>query len=725
MEAQEVLHRYAAGERNFCNANLRGANFKGQNLSEADFSGADIYSTNFMNANLRGANFAKTQAGLQLRWAIVQLLLVSVIAVVSSFVQGIPGWILPSYLDNSSFNSTGEGLTAGMIYLLLVSAVYAAILFQGFTILAFGSILTTFVVVVALTVAVAIADILVGGIASGTLAGAVTDALTRALALTVAAALIGALTVALVVIGAVALAVALTVAVAGVGIVTGAVALAVPVAVPVAGTVAGTVVTAGEGARAVAGASVVASLLFSIYVEWRVLKEDEKFDILRGSGLALAALGGTSFAGADLTGATFSQARLNSTNFADSRRSKTNFTHVCWKQADKLNRARLGSSILQDRRVRILLSEPTKGYKQDLTDANLRGANLRGVTLEQAILRRAILSDALLKDAVLEGAILTEAQAVNADFTGARLTGATLEAWNIDSTTTLKNIDCRYVFLRETPDARGSLERRPHNPDKMFQPGDFEKFFKEMPDEVQILIRNGVDPNAFRAALQNIMEQNPDITQDSVKAIEKQGADFLVTLQVPEGTNKAKVERDWDNGYQAGLKAGRDAGLLESAQEFKTFAALAVQRPITIHNQNRNQAMTGNDQSQNIDVKGDFTVTANNSVVSLRDTSGQVTNQITQLGDNPTQAQLKDMLAQLQAAIEEEPNLSEAEKTEALEEVKQIAAAGQAPQDGPMKKAAKRALTVLKGMTVGLGVTTQFVTACNGLLPAIALLFGL
>ncbi len=246
-----------------------------------------------------------------------------------------------------------------------------------------------------------------------------------------------------------------------------------------------------------------------------------------------------------------------------------------------------------------------------------------------------------------------------------------------------------------------------------------------MLDEVQILIRNGVEPAAFRAALQNIREQNPDITQESVKAIEKQGKDVLVTLQVPEGTNKAKIEHDWDNGYQAGLEAGRDAGLLESAQEFKDFAALAIQRPITIHNQNRNQAMTGNDHSQNIDVKGDFTVTANNAVVSLRDISGQVTNQISEIGDEPTQAQLKDMLAQLQAAIEGEPNLSEAEKTDALEEVKQIAAAGQAPQDGPMKKAAKRALNVLKGMTVGMGATTNFVTACNGLLPAIALLFGL
>ncbi len=72
-----------------------------------------------------------------------------------------------------------------------------------------------------------------------------------------------------------------------------------------------------------------------------------------------------------------------------------------------------------------------------------------------------------------------------------------------------------------------------------------------------------------------------------------------------------------------------------------------------------------------------------------------------------------------------EPNLSEAEKTEALEEVKQIAAAGQAPEDGLMKKAAKRALNVLKGMTVGMVGATKFAEACSGLLPAIALLFGL
>ena len=34
-----------------------------------------------------------------------------------------------------------------------------------------------------------------------------------------------------------------------------------------------------------------------------------------------------------------------------------------------------------------------------------------------------------------------------------------------------------------------TAERHPHNPDKVFQPGDFEKLFKEILDDVRILMR--------------------------------------------------------------------------------------------------------------------------------------------------------------------------------------------------------------------------------------------
>jgi len=130
--------------------------------------------------------------------------------------------------------------------------------------------------------------------------------------------------------------------------------------------------------------------------------------------------------------------------------------------------------------------------------------------------------------------------------------------------------------------------------------------------------------------------------------------------------------------------------------------------------------MTGDNQSRNINIHG----SVSQSVVNAGD-NNTLTQQINQLGDTDAQQQLKALLLQLESAINAEPSLSEAEKAEALEEVKEIAAAGQAPDDGPMKKAAKRSIAVLKSMTLGVGVTTKFVEACNGLLPAIALLFSI
>ena len=466
----------------------------------------------------------------------------------------------------------------------------------------------------------------------------------------------------------------------------------------------------------------VIGLAFSLFIGWRVVREDVNFDLLRLVGLKLASMGGTSFCGANLTEATFYQARLKSANFSDSLQRETVVTHVCWQGAIKVNRAQIGKTILQDCRVRSLLIMPERGYQQDLTDANLRGANLKGVTLEKAILRRAILSEALLEKAVLKDAVLTEVQAVSTDFTRACLTGATLESWHTDSTTTFKNIDCQYVFLREQPDSIGSRERRPYSPDKVFQSGDFEKFFKEMLDEVQLLIRDGIHLTAFRAAFQSIMQHNPAITPNAITGYEKRGTDVMLTLRVPENVNKADIERAWEQGYQTGLKAGRDAEKIASVDFLQEALLLYAGKKITFNSENK--LMTGNDQSQNIDVTGNFTVTSNNSVVSLRDTSGQVSNQLAQLSGEPTQTQLKDLLTQLQNAIETELSLSEEQKADALEEVKNLATAGQALKDGSMKKAAKRAITTLKGMTVGADAATKFVESCNRFLPAIALLFG-
>jgi uncharacterized protein YjbI with pentapeptide repeats len=98
MKAQEVLRRYAAGERNFCNANLQGENFTGQNLSGADFSGADIRGANFTHAMLRDANFINAQIGLERRRADAQGCVVAMLSLLSSIMQGFGGALATVYI---------------------------------------------------------------------------------------------------------------------------------------------------------------------------------------------------------------------------------------------------------------------------------------------------------------------------------------------------------------------------------------------------------------------------------------------------------------------------------------------------------------------------------------------------------------------------------------------------------------------------------------------------
>ena len=105
MRAEEVLRRYAAGERDFRGGNLRGANFKGKDLSGADFSGADIRSANFSNAKLRRVNFTNVRAGLQQRWIVIQLLIVVVISTIAGVLNGIAVTLNPALLDPSNFDT--------------------------------------------------------------------------------------------------------------------------------------------------------------------------------------------------------------------------------------------------------------------------------------------------------------------------------------------------------------------------------------------------------------------------------------------------------------------------------------------------------------------------------------------------------------------------------------------------------------------------------------------
>ncbi|NEO22131.1 MULTISPECIES: pentapeptide repeat-containing protein [unclassified Moorena] len=567
MKAKEVLRRYAAGERDFRRENLRGQSFQGEDLSGADFSEADIRGANFKNANLTETKFCKAKAGLQKRWAIVVLL-------VSWIASGLSGiiYLFSGEFVEHIFNSTNiTEKVLGWTILVVIIVLFAIILRQG-----------------------------IGGPVAVVLVVAGTGSLAVALGKVFAEAVAGALAGALAIIGFVAGVLALAVAV--VGFVAGA--LAVVGAGVIAGAEAVAGALAGAEAEAVAVAVAGAGALLGTYLGWRALKGNPRDAWIRSIAIAFAATGGTSFYKANLTNADFTGATLKSTDLREAT-----ITCTCWRKTIKLDQARPGKTILADTAVRELLvhgKSYNKSYvnanlrganlkeanlnkanlkqadlskatlenaeleEADLVNTNLRGANLKGANLNKANLKQADLSEATLEDANLKGANLTQANCVGTNFTDAYLTGACLEAWNIDSKTRLTNVDCQYVFLLENPDNMGSRERRPHDFNRVFEPGDFDKLYKQIMNTVQILLRNGVNPEAFRQAFQELMAENPEITGDSIQAIERKGNDVLLTLEILGSIDKGKVEIIFLEVYEARLEDAKRIGFLEGKDEANT-----------------------------------------------------------------------------------------------------------------------------------------------------------
>jgi hypothetical protein len=130
------------------------------------------------------------------------------------------------------------------------------------------------------------------------------------------------------------------------------------------------------------------------------------------------------------------------------------------------------------------------------------------------------------------------------------------------------------------------------------------------------------------------------------------------------------------------------------------------------------------DQSQNIQSGRDLNITATNSVVTLRELSGTVTNTIQLLPNTDQTNHLRELLTQLQSAITADTTLNDDDKAEALEQVKVLAEAGQNPQDGALNKAAKTATWALKGAIAAFPSATAFVKAITDLLPVVTKFFG-
>ena len=674
--------------------NLRGRSFKCQDLTGANFSKADIRGANFTNAILKGADFTGAKAGLKKRWVIVLLIVTFILSVISSLFSTVIGvllWYALNYKDGSIISGIVALIT--LVILCIITVRKGLLAGLGMVAIAFAIFSVS-----AVTFSSSVQGITIGSLVVA-FTGVITSSVTFTFFFSFAFTIV--------------FAVALTIFFAFGFAITFKIFLhsAVAVVFPVA----------------------VVFIFFSVYICWCSFTGDEKDAWIRSFAVAFAATGGTSFRGADLTDADFTGATLKNTDFRTATLTRTRFY-----EAQKLDFARPGKTILSNPAVLNLLVT-LNGRNKSYSGANLRGANLVCADLKEANLKNADIIEATFQGAVLEWANLTLTQAVGTNFTKAQMTGACVEAWNIESTTILDNVDCRFVYLLEYPQpGTDDRERRPSSGE--FKPGEFTKLFEEVLNTVDLIFQNGIDWKAFVAAFKKVQVENED-TELVIQSIENKGDGVVVVkVAVPDNADKEKIHRDFTQDYQLALAAVEEKYKAElqaknneiviyrqQSSEMKEIVKLLANKPINVQVDNKveNKNMT-NDSSRKVEIGsigGDFN--ASGQALNLGEISGTVTNTINELpsAPEPDKPGIKELLTQLKTAIETDTDLTAKDKEKALKQVKSLAEAAQNPQE--KQDLADTAITMLKGTIANLPTAAKLVEECGKLLPLIAGFLGL
>lgn len=715
--------------------NLNRRDFKGKDFTGADFSDADIRGADFSNAVLVNTNFRNSKAGLPTSWITGLISLSIFTALFSGLVSGYAGVLIVNLFNKNSYNFYFFGLFS-LITLIVVSIV---ILRRGL-----GIILET----IAEIIAVCIAAIAFFPIESHGEYLTI-NALFTALSLPgIMASVIN-----------MALAVALSkiIAIPGTKTTTGVISF---IGI-LFGIILGLKGDSNEFAYLPAGLIGLLTIAFGAYIGSQAINGNKKYQLIRSLTVGIVAYGGTSFRGANLTDADFTQTTLTSVDFR-----QANLTRTCWFQSKNLEQARLEDTYLEQPNIR-QLAITKDGREQEFNNLNLRYLNLENANLQDASFISTDLSEANLQNTNLFGAKLAQTQLYQANLTGACLTGAYIENWGISTDTQLDGIECDYVYMRVPSDSNPDPWRKPDNRQETFKSGDFADFIAPIiktldlyktqnfdPRKIgskyktlDLLHYEGIDPTAAAIAIIQLAESYPEANLEIV-ALEGRGNDKIrLQARVASDANASDLNQEYFQYYsefQSLSYSNLQEILIEIEQknEFISYLQQLLKQAInqpkfyveTIQTQG---GLTMSEENKgNINISGaqgnisGVNATGENSSmtgVAMGAISGNVTNTINQLPDSnePDKPGIKEILSNLQTAIEADTNIGEEDKVEALEQVKKIAEAGQKPTSGGMQKIARNALTFLKGLIVDLPSTAELVKTCGNLIPVIKQFFGL
>ena len=370
---------------------------------------------------------------------------------------------------------------------------------------------------------------------------------------------------------------------------------------------------------------------------------------LRGAKLYCADLSHTDLRGADLIDADLIDAYLEGANL---------------RHAD-LRDAYLRHADLRDAYLRDADLSGAKLFGADLRDANLEGANLEGVNLSDRNFSGKSLIDANLTDVVL-----IRIQALATNFEGAILTGACIEDWNINSQTNLKDVKCDYIYLKRIYSEEEKKyifsDRRPHDPNKIFAPGEFTKLFQKALETVDLIFSDGIDWQAFLVSF-NKLQIECGSDELSINSFENKGNGvFVIRVNVPDGADKAEIEKYLKKQYK--LEATVEAQERELTNLYEVTKLLAG-RTINVSSQSSGNTYH---QSGNIgighnegEIKGNAKVAGVINEAAQQDLT-QAAAEIQQLLDqlaktNPTETPAEKMMVGVKVAeeIEKDPTLKQ------------------------------------------------------------------
>jgi uncharacterized protein YjbI with pentapeptide repeats len=717
--------------QSFQNVNLQGRSFRGCNLEGADFSGADIRGANFSNAILDRANFRQVNAGLcpqqKLLLIAISLSLTSLAGFMAGYGSGVVGGLIAVGNRINPYS-----VSSGIAAIILLGMFTGITLRKGLA--SAGGTAVSIAVIVGLIAAIASEDIAVVALVQ-----------TIGIASAVAGVIVGA-------VAGVLMKLMLEAKGPVIAVILAMLSTTIGTQFGIEGTDLGSTYFIACG---ISGAIALVMIWLATYTGRLAWQGSKRYALIRRVAIAISTQG-TTFRGAKLIDANFTGATLKNTDFRDAK-----LTRTCWLKSRQLEQGRLEGTYLDNPTIRQLVVTKD-GREQHFDYCNLRGINLQDADLTDVSLICSDLSESTLQNADLSRAKLVQSQLYQANLTHACLTGAYIQDWGISTDTQLEGVKCEYIHMRLPTKDDPDPCRKPDNRKENFKDGDFSDFMAPIlktlglyhqqnvdPREIAHTFKTldlyhyqGIDPAASAIALKQLSEHYPEAGLEVV-ALEGRGREKIrLQAVVTDTVDRSQLSARYFATYDAIKELPyRDLQTLlteiaqkdERIQSLEQLVKTAIESDKfyveTYYNLGDKVAEKSSINIENSTVSGLVQGDVSNAsgVLNLGTISGDLINEIAKLSDpdQPNQPGLKELLTQLQAAIESEDQLSQEDKVEALEQLKILAKAGQETQDEPLTKMANTALKVLKGTIAGLPTTVNLVEACGKLLPSITKLLGL